>query len=88
MADRKVTLLEYHSHGDGPHILPDLLSGRTRTTEEPPAEPDDDGGSAVAVVIGLLVLVAIAAGLRYYWQSREEDEYPEPENVEVTEFES
>ncbi len=89
MADRKFTLLEYHSHGNGPSILPDLLSGRMKTqVAEPPTEGDDEGGSTVAVAIGFLVLVAIAAGVRYYWQSREDDSYTEPENVEVTEFEA
>ncbi len=88
MSDRNLTLIEYHSHGNGPRILPDLLGTTSEeAVEESEATDDDESGRRLGPVIALVLLVAFAAGYRYY-RSRGGEERSEGEQVAVTEYES
>lgn len=85
MSDWNLTLVEYHSHGDGPQLFPDVFS---RGSSEP-AEPAEDGGGSgatwIAVLATLVVLVGIGVALRYL--RGEEESTLGGEQVEVTEYE-
>lgn len=89
MTERKITIVEYHSHGDGPRFFSDLFetpSETTGATEEEDVE-EDDGGRRLAPLIALVLIAALAAGYRYFRSGSEEPTF-ETEQVEVTEYEN
>lgn len=88
MSDRKLTVFEYHSHGDGPRLFPERFLGGEETEEEAMVEADEEGdGRGIGPIIALLALVAAAAAYRYY-RSRGGGTEFETDQVEVTEYEN
>lgn len=88
MSNRNFTLIEYHSHGNGPRILPDLLgTASSEAAEEPESTADDESGRSLGPIIALVLLVGLAAGYRYY-RGRGGEDRAESEQVAVTEYES
>lgn len=91
MSDRKITIMEYHSHGDGPRLFPDLFERGTAESEETDesetSEAEDSGGRGLGPIIALGLLIALAVGYRYY-QSEDEPADYDSEQVEVTEYEN
>ena len=88
MTEKRITILEYHSHGAGPQALIDRFAPAEQE-QQPPDEPDesaDDGGiNPLAIILALAVLIGIGLAIRY---KRGGDELDfDPEQVEVTEFE-
>lgn len=67
---KRLTLFEFHSHGDiqiGPASLDDAVAAfDEQDTEADDSTADDDGSSAkLAALFGFVVLVALAAAVKY-----------------------
>lgn len=90
MSERKITIIEYHSHGDGPRLFPNLFDqdDEEQEKEESTSVSDDpDSGRGWAPFLVLGVLIAIAVGYRYF-ASDDASADIDTEQVEVTEYEA
>lgn len=92
MSDRKFTILEYHSHGEGISLFsPTTGEPDASADPEPPTSSTEEPSSGVGtkglgVVLALVILVAIAALVKYFSGGDGEQSY-ETESVAVTEYE-
>lgn len=82
MASWKLTLMEYHSHGDGLQLFPD--GGREPNTEDAPTDGSNAATYGVAAFIGLAFLVGTAVVVRYLRQREQE---VGGEQISITEYE-
>ncbi len=94
MADWNITLIEYHSHGEGIQLFPDVFTRASEPasdeTEDAADEVEDDTRSApkgIAILLVLALLIGIAYVARQRRNDDEDETIVESEPVEVTEYE-
>ena len=98
MAEKKYTIIEYHSHGGGIQ-LPELKglgpfggdememeSSDEESTEESKAE-EEGGGNGLQLLVALVLLVGIAIAVNRFRGGDEETVEYDSEGIEVTEYE-
>lgn len=99
MAEKKYTIIEYHSHGGGIQ-LPELRglgpfggdetemeSSDEEFTEESEAEEEEGGGNGLQLLVALVLLVGIAIAVNRFRGGDEEAVEYDSEGIEVTEYE-
>ena len=98
MAEKKYTIIEYHSHGGGIQ-LPDLkglgpFGGDEMETESSDEEftaeaeaEEDGGGNGLQLLVALVLLVGIAIAVNRFRGGDEEAVEYDSEGIEVTEYE-
>lgn len=90
MSKRKLTIVEYHSHGAGPQFITNR--GEEATNED--TEPEETSGEEssgrarrLAPFIALGLVAGLAAAYRYLRSGSDSPTF-ESEQVEVTEYEN
>lgn len=92
MGEWNITLVEYHSHDEGIQLFPEIFTPAEADEREPaPEEETEDdangGRNGLAMVAVLVILIGLAAAVRHYRKSDEDEPIVESREVEVTEYE-
>lgn len=89
MVKGKITLIEFHSHGAGPSILPNVgMPSEEEVEPEHTSDPENGRSRGLALVIGLLALIGFAFIVNHF-RGNDEESAPsfDTEQVHVTEYE-